>query len=201
MSVQGNVHAVSLQDADAAFHVKRLDAPGTYELSGHVDPASIKAELNIAEPAQGLLAGLAKVPDLGELSVQVNVEGPRNAEAMRLAVAAGPLRATGQGKVDLIGQSLDVDLTVAAPAMAPRPDVSWENVSLNAHVHGPFTSPDASGQVRIAGLRAGGAQFGNVNADVQGDRGCAFQGRSRTCSRLRRSNFAPTCVWTMPRDP
>src|SRR5437762_6839376 len=171
VSVQGNVHAASLQDADAALRIKRLDAPGSYELTGHVDTASIKAKLNIDEPSQGLLAGLAKLPDVGAISIQASVEGPRNAEAMRLTVAAGPLRAAGQGNVDLVGQSVDVDLTMTAPAMAPRQDVSWDNVSLQAHVHGPFTEPDASGQVRIAGFRAGGAQLGNVNADVQGNRG------------------------------
>ena len=145
VSLRGNVHATTLQDAEAALSVKRLDAPGSYELSGRIDPAYLKAELSVTEPSQGLLPGLAKIPDLGALSIQASVEGPRNAEAMRLAVAAGPLRAVGQGKLDLVGQSLDIDLTVNAPAMAPRQDVSWESVSLQAHVHGPFTGPDATG--------------------------------------------------------
>src|SRR5437762_25628 len=113
VTVQGHVHATSLQQAESTLTAKRLDAPGTYKFNGRIDPAYIKIEIDISEPSQGLLAGVAKLPDLGALSIQGSFEGPRNAEAMRLAVAAGALRASGVGKVDLVQQAMDLDLTAS----------------------------------------------------------------------------------------
>src|SRR5436309_3424093 len=171
VAIEGEAHVASLKNAETRLSVTRIDAPGTYKLSGRIDSSFLKAELIVDEPAQGLLSGLAKLPDLGALSVQLSIQGPRNAEAMRLALAAGPLRASGQGLVDLIGQTVDLDLTANAPAMAPRQDLRWQGISLQAHVHGPFTRPDATAQVRIDGLNAGGGQLRSLRADVQGNRG------------------------------
>lgn len=196
--LEGHVHAASLRDAEGALSVKRLDSPGSYTLSGHIDSANIQAVLDLSEPAGGLLAGWAKLPNLGALSMQASVEGPRNAEAMRLALAAGPLRATGQGKLDWVGQSLDVDLTLDAPAMAPREDVSWQSVSVQAHVHGPFTAPDATGQVRIAALKAGGAELRNLSADVRGNRGAV--GLHAVLERLRIPGPKPDLLQSAPID-
>lgn len=197
-TLEGHVHAASLQDADVALTVQRLDSPGRYALNAHIDPENLKADLDAAEPAGGLLAGLAKLPDLGALSIKASAEGPRNAEAMRLTVAAGPLRATGQGKVDLVRQSLDVDLAVDAPAMSPREDVSWQSVSVQAHVHGPFTGPDATGQVRIAALKAGGAELRNLSADVQGNRGAVSL--HAVLERLRIPGPKPDLLQSAPVD-
>lgn len=198
VALQGSVHAASLQQAEGALSVKRIDAPGSYELRGRIDPVYMKAELDVTEPAQGLLAGLAKLPDLGALSIQASAEGPRNAEAMRLAVAAGPLRAGGQGKLDLVGRSLDVDLTASAPAMTPRPDVSWDSVSLQAHIHGPFTGPDATGQVHVEGLKVGDAQLRSLSADLQGNRGAV--GLHAVVERLRIPGANPDLFQAAPLD-
>ena len=199
VSLGGNLHAAaSLQEAEGALTVKRLDAPGSYTFSGRVDPVYLKIELDLNEPARGLLAGLAKLPDLGALSIQASAEGPRNAEAMRLAMAAGPLRATGQGTVDLVAQVMDMDLTANAPAMAPREDVSWKHVSVQAHVHGPFKGPDATGQVRIDGLNAGAVQFRTFNADLQGNRGSV--GMHAVLDRLRIPGRKPDLFQAVPVD-
>jgi len=171
VAIEGNAHVVSRHDAETAVSVKRIDAPGTYKLSGRIDASSVKAELVVDEPAQGLLAGLANLPDLGALSVQLSIEGPRNAEAMRLALAAGPLRASGQGRVDLVSETVDLDVTASAPAMAPRQDLRWQQISLQTHVHGTFTRPDVKGQLRIDGLNAGGGHLRSLHADLQGNRG------------------------------
>jgi translocation and assembly module TamB len=169
--IHGNARAASLQQAQAALTVNRLDAPGSYRFSGRIDPAFVKVDLDLNEPPQGLLAGLAQLSDLGALSVQASIEGPRNAPAMRLAVTAGPLRASGMGGLDLIGRVINLDVTASAPAMAPRQDISWKQFSLQAHVHGPFRSPDARGQVRIDGLDAGAVQLRTFSADFHGARG------------------------------
>jgi translocation and assembly module TamB len=198
VSIQGSVRAASLQEAEAALTVSRLDAPGSYQFSGRIDPASLKIDLDLNEPPQGLLAGLANLPDLGALSVQATVDGPRNATAMRLAIAAGPLRASGLGTLDLAGQIINLDVTASAPAMTPRQDVSWKQVSLQAHVHGPFKSPDAKGQVRIDGLSAGAVQLHTFRADVEGNRG--WVGMHAVLDRLRIPGPKPDLLQSAPID-
>ena len=198
VSLKGNVRAASLQEADAALTVKRLDAPGNYQFGGHIDPASVKFDLDLDEPAQGLLAGLANLPDLGAVSVQASVDGPRNSPTLRLAVVAGLLRASGLGTLDLAGQIIDLDVTAAAPAMTPRPDVSWMRMSLQAHVHGPFTNPDATGWIRVDELKAGATQLHSFSADLQGNRGRV--GMHAVLDRLRIPGPNPDLFRSAPVD-
>ena len=127
--------------------------------------------LNISEPSHGLLAELAGLPDLGAVSIAATLVGPRNAEQLGFAMKAGALNGNGKGTIDLKGQSVDLDLAIAAPAMAPRPDLHWQSASLDLHVHGPFTGPDATGKLAIADLAASGARLGRIAADLQGNRG------------------------------
>ncbi|HTQ34661.1 MAG TPA: translocation/assembly module TamB domain-containing protein, partial [Stellaceae bacterium] len=132
---------------------------------------SIAAKVSVTEPAQGLAATAAGMPDLGPLTVSASLDGPRDAEALRFSMSAGPLHADGQGKINLSGQSLDLDLTGNAPAMNPRPDLGWQSVTLDAHVHGGFADPKVNGKLAIAALRAGGGSVGDITADVHGDKG------------------------------
>ena len=171
VSVQGDAHVASLNEAETTLVVTRLDGPGAYSLKAKIDASAIKAELALDEPAHGLVSGLANLPDLGALSARFSIDGPRNAEVARLDLTAGQLRASGQGRVDLVGRTVDVDLTADAPAMAPRPNVAWKSASLQAHVHGAFSGPDATGQLRIDDLKAGDVTTRSVRADVQGNRG------------------------------
>ena len=54
------------------------------------------------EPPHGMIAGVAKLPDLGAIAIKASLEGPREAVATRLAVSAGQLDASAQGTVDLV---------------------------------------------------------------------------------------------------
>ena len=171
VSVQGDAHVASVTDAEAMLNVTRIDGPGTYNLEGRIDSSVLKGKLSVDEPAHGLLSGLVGLPDLGALSIQLTIDGPRNAEATRFELAAGPLRASGKGLVDLVGRIVDINVTAGAPAMRPRPDVSWKSMSLQAQVHGPFTGPDATGQLTIDELKAGDGQLRSVRAALQGNRG------------------------------
>ena len=58
-----------------------------------------------------------------------------------------------------------------APAMAPRPGLSWQSVKLDAAVRGPFAKPEATGTLRIAALEAGGAALRSLAADLKGNAG------------------------------
>ena len=173
LALNGSAHLASLQDGDADVTIDRLDAPGSYEVHGKIDPAHIAAKLRLNEPPGGLIASIAKLPDLGTIAIQANVDGPRNAEATTLALTAGPLAANANGMLDLTGQAADLDITAKAPAMTPAPGISWQAIALDAHVHGPFTKPDATGTLNIANLQAAGAALTSLTAQLQGNQGAA----------------------------
>ncbi len=173
LALDGSAHVASLQDGDAELTVDRLDSAGSYAVRGRIDPAHVAATLQVSEPAQGLIASVAKLPDIGAIKLNAQMDGPRTAEVTALDLSAGPLRANAKGTVDLAGQSADLDVTANAPAMTPAPGVSWRSVALDTHVHGPFTRPDATGTLRVADLAAGGAQIATLAADVSGNAGAA----------------------------
>lgn len=93
------------------------------------------------------------------------------AERARLLLSAGDFSAHGRGTIDLGGREVDVDLTAAAPAMAPRPDLSWQSVQLDMHLKGELARPQANGHLAVAGLRAGGGGVDRLDADIAGDSG------------------------------
>ncbi|MBV9782356.1 MAG: hypothetical protein JO264_00915, partial [Acidisphaera sp.] len=171
VSIDGAAHLASLTDGDAALTVQRLDGAGSYRVSGRIDAAHIVATVTAQEPPHGLVSGLAGLPDLGALSLNATLDGPWSATGVKLALTAGQLHAAAQGTVDVTGRAADLDVTAGAPAMAPRPDVSWQSVSLDAHVHGPFTKPEAAATLRIDTLAAAGAAIARLAADVRGDAG------------------------------
>ncbi len=173
LALDGRAHLASLQDGDADVTIDRLDSAGSYEVHGKIDPTHLAARLTLNEPPHGLIASIAKLPDIGAIAVQASVDGPRSAEVTALDLTAGPARATAKGTVDLAGQAADLDVTVNAPAMTPAPGVSWQSIALDAHVHGPFTKPDATGQLQAAGLAAGGATVGKLTAELHGNQGAA----------------------------
>lgn len=172
VAVSGNLRLVTADTGNGVLAIDRLDKAGRYRLSGRIDDNSIAAQVTADEPAQGLLAGIAHLPGLpGPVAIAASLEGPRRAERARLAIKAGPLQAAGNGTIDLVDKTIDLDVSAASPAMAPRPDLSWRSVSLDAHMHGPMTRPDASGRLAIAALAADGARIAETEAALSGDAG------------------------------
>ena len=96
-----------------------------------------RATLHASEAARGLVAGIAGLPDIGAITVDGTVQGPRDALTTHVALAAGPLHATAGGTVDLVHEAADLMVSAQAPAMQPRPDVSWQSVSLDAQCTAP----------------------------------------------------------------
>ncbi len=184
LALDGKAHLASLQDGDVDVTIDRLDSPGSYAVRGRIDPASLDARLSVAEPAHGFVATVAKLPDVGAIDLQGSVAGPRTGERTAVQLAAGPLRANANGTIDIAGQAAELDVTANAPAMTPAPGVSWRSVALDAHVHGPFAKPDATGTLRLAGLEAGGAAIASLSADLQGNQGTASLHATATGVRI-----------------
>ncbi len=171
LSLDGSADVASLQAGSADLRLQRLDGGGTYAATARIGPAGIGLKLDMQEPEGGLVAHLASLPALGPITLKAGLDGPRTGAATTLALTAGPLRAEARGTLDLDGQAADLDVTGSAPAMSPRADVSWQAINLQARVRGPFTKPDAKGQLRIEGLQAAGAALRRLTADIEGNAG------------------------------
>lgn len=171
VSIKGDLHLKSLAHGDFALDVERLDGAGRYQISGTVASNAMTGRIDVSEPNHGPLAGLIGLPDLGPLSISASLNGPRRTEQMQLSLSAGPLAANARGTIDFVGKTLDVALTGTAPAMAPRPDLSWRSLRLDSHVQGSFASPVASGHFAIEALKAGDIGIGQFDANVDGHNG------------------------------
>ncbi len=172
LSVIGHVDLASLSRGTVGITIKRLDAAGTYGITASLTPRAIDATVRGDEPDKGLIADIAHLPNLnGPLHLAFSLAGPREAEALRLALAAGPLTAHVVGTIDLPGRKAALDLTANAPAMVPAPGLSWQSVAIDAHVAGPWTRPEAHGTVAIAALKAAGTAIGRLDATFRGNQG------------------------------
>ena len=171
LSLDGSGFLETLTSGNVRLLAKRLDSPGVYEVSGTVAADHIQASVKAQEPPKGLISTLAKLPDLGAIAIQASVDGPQDGLVTQAGMQAGQLSASASGTVDLAHEAADLVVNAQAPAMAPADGVSWRSVLINAKVKGAFTTPDATGTVRIKGLEAGGARIGTIDADVAGNAG------------------------------
>lgn len=150
---------------------ERLDATGSYEATGKMDATGLNAKVTAKEAPGGLIATAGGLPDIGAIDLTATVAGPQSALATKVTLAAGQLRAKAKGQVDMPARTLTLHVDANAPAMAPRPDVSWQSVSLKADVQGPFATPDVTAALRAEGLRAAGGGANAVALDVNGNKG------------------------------
>ncbi|WP_428486656.1 translocation/assembly module TamB domain-containing protein [Rhodopila sp.] len=169
--LDGSGELQTLTEGTVHLDVRRLDSPGRYDVDGAVTADHVQATVRADEPAKGLISSVASLPDLGAITVQASISGPRDGLVTQADLSAGPLKAAASGTVDLVHEAADLTLKAEAPAMAPAPGVSWNGVQVNAHVNGPFGKPDATGMVDIQSLAAGGAKIGALNANVSGNAG------------------------------
>ncbi len=173
LSVDGSARLTSLQAGEASVTLIRLDEPGTYRVYARIDAASLRAQVQAHEDARGLAGQVAGLPDLGAVDAMASLEGKWQAAALKLAVAAGPLRADASGTLDLDGMAGSLDVTARAPSMRPRPDLSWQLVALDAHVRGRLAAPEATASLQVDGLDAAGAGLRRLSVQASGHAGAA----------------------------
>ena len=173
-------------DADAgALHVRMADE------AVHIGPSAARESYLVGERiiAAAKESGAEAIhPGYGFLS--------ENADFAQAVLDAGPLHAEARGTLDLVGSAADLDVTANAPAMAPRPDLSWHAVLLRARVRGPFTRPEASGTLTVEGLAAAGATLPRLAAEIEGDAGRV--GLRATAEGLRLPGPAPELFAASP---
>ncbi len=173
LSVDGSARLASLQSGEAAVTLLRLDGPGSYRVYGRIDGTALRAQMRASEAARGLAGQLAGLPDLGAIDAIASLDGKWNAAGLKLAVSAGSLRAEASGTLDLTGMAGDVDMTAHAPSMRPRPDLSWQGVALEAHLHGSLAAPEAIASLQLDGLEAAGAGLRRLEMRATGHAGAA----------------------------
>jgi translocation and assembly module TamB len=171
VALDGSGELLSPTDLSGSVNVRPLDGVGGYAVTAQADAARLKLTLKASEPAHGLIAGLAGLPDLGPIAIDANLDGPRDAVATRVTLTAGPLHAMVGGTIDLKDNAADLTVSAGAPAMQPRPDVGWQSVAIDAHVRGPFSRPDATGHLRIEALTGAGVRIDALTADIAGNTG------------------------------
>ena len=87
--------------------------------------------------------------------------------SINLTLSAGDLSARAEGSVDLRKGSADLDYSLEAPAVSPRPDLSWQSIALKGRWHGTFTDPTADGHLQVDKLQLpGGAHVAALRADL-----------------------------------
>jgi translocation and assembly module TamB len=165
--VNGNAHWRSLRDALASITAQRTGGIGNYDVQLRFNDDRMDATLKLQEPANGPLENLLQVPGLGDLSVLAKLSGPRTAEQLELTLDAGALRGRANGTLNLAAASADLDYSLTASAMTPRPGLTWQSIDLQGRWHGPASAPAADGHLLIKQLQIpGGTQLEDLNANL-----------------------------------
>jgi translocation and assembly module TamB len=171
VEMRGAVRYESLESWSADLVANRLDAPGLYSARASLEDGLLTGTAAIEEPAAGLAAGLLGLNDVGAIEIQVMGSGPREANAIELTFAAGPLRASGRGLIDLIARTAQLDFSAQAPEMALRPDLAWQSLSADGQLRGSFDAPDVNATLDVRDLRAQDVNVERVTANLTGRTG------------------------------
>ncbi|MFZ4699263.1 MAG: translocation/assembly module TamB domain-containing protein [Candidatus Methylumidiphilus sp.] len=171
LAIDGKADLASLQQGEVVLSLKRLDGDGAYALQGSFKDGKVRAHLTVQEPAHGLISSYANFQGMDALSAEADMDGPLSALQTRLSLALGPLQTSLQGLLDLEHNAADVTVSIKAPAMQLRPDLSWRAITVEAKMQGPFTRPNADGTLRIDSLNAAGAAVRSIAMAVQGNAG------------------------------
>ncbi len=174
LTASGSAHLRSVRDMQFDASARRIDGDGQYELHLHFDSQRMDAALKLHEPADGPLENILSLPGLGALDATLNLNGPRAAEHLELALQAGELKGQAQGSFDLNQLSADLAFAFESAAMSPRPDLGWERGVLRGRWLGSVRSLNAQGHLEVAGLRLPGQlQATALTADLAADHGKA----------------------------
>lgn len=144
---------------------------GRYHSEGTIDAQQFTATLTVREPAHGFLAGLVGLPNAGATAVDARVWGPRAAENLDATVHTGTAVVRAVGGFDLNARSANLDVSGSSGAMAPRRDLSWDAFTLEGHLRGSFSRPEATGHLSISNFRLSGAGARTITGDLTGSGG------------------------------
>jgi translocation and assembly module TamB len=170
LRVQGGVSITSWKKASGQLTAQRLDeVPATYRALLHIDSVQVRGQLDLEEDADGPLTHLIQLPTLGALALHLTLDGPRQAVQAQLTLHGGALQGSVAGSVNLDTRAAVLQVMLDAPAMSPRPDLSWRSLSLHGSWSGTLAAPNTTARLQLAGLVAGPLQLATLTADMHGE--------------------------------
>ncbi|HEY1876630.1 MAG TPA: hypothetical protein VGG66_04135, partial [Rhizomicrobium sp.] len=171
LSAVGSLHYVSVHQLRADLLVIRIGSTDRYRIAGEIASDVARGTVAVSEGADGILGKLAGLPGLGPVNLSARATGDTAANALIFQLSAGPLHANGHGTVALTPRRADLDIDLAAPAMKPRPDIAWQAISGEAHVHGSFDAPLVSMHLIIVNGIFQGLAARTLTLDLRGNAG------------------------------
>jgi translocation and assembly module TamB len=172
LQITGSGSWFSLQHLSLQLLAHRLDeVPSVYRASAQFDEHGLQAQLDLEENANGPLAHLAQVPDIGALSIHLQLAGPPHAVATTLAARAGGLSASARGTIDMIRRAASMQVALDAGAMTPRAGLTWQSLHLTGQWDGPITAPVTTAQLSAVGLQLPSLHLKAVAAQLRGQSG------------------------------
>lgn len=129
------VGAAAALSANASFEVgdnarfsldaQRLDAPGTYMASGAFAPAdkALRLDARVSEPAGGLIARVANLPELPPVDIKLDGDGTLDAFEAKFAASAGDAaKLDGDARLtrEAAGRRLTFNLASAFAKLLPK---------------------------------------------------------------------------------
>lgn len=161
----------SLPRTDIALELRRLDAPGHISLTSATPRGAINLHLTAQDGADGFITHVGKLPQFDPADLHLDLNGPLRDVALDFGAQAGPVTAAIGGRLDLLGKGVNLAIRAHAPAMTPMPGVGWNNLALDARLHGPMSAPLGQGALDVDALSASGAGVEHLRADFDGQEG------------------------------
>jgi translocation and assembly module TamB len=171
LSANGKLYYASRHNVTAELSIQRHDAPGRYEIHGGIVDDIARGTVDVSEGGEGLVGGLAGLPDLGAVTMEVRAGAKGTTNAVHFSLTAGLLDISGGGALDLRMNEAAIDFAVVAPQMKPSATLAWDSISARGHIHGSFASPDIDARARIAGLSVGGTRLAAAAINAHGSGG------------------------------
>ena len=169
LQITGSGSWFSLKHLSLQLLAHRLDeVPSVYRASAKLDDDGLQAQLDLEENANGPLAHLAQLPEIGALSIHLQLAGRPHAVATTLAARAGGLTASARGTVDMVTGAASMQVALDASAMTPRAGLSWQSLHLTGQWDGPITAPVTTAQLNAVGLELPSLQLKAVTAQLRG---------------------------------
>jgi translocation and assembly module TamB len=167
LNLHASAHLRTITDMQLAFAATRINGEGTYALQLAFDRTRMDGAFRLREPGHGPLAGLAGIPAIGDIAVSGDLAGPRQAERINVHADLGDLHAHATGVVDLVHASAGLEYAADASAMAPRPDLSWQQLHVRGTWQGSLATAVAAGQLQALALQLpGNVRIAALNASL-----------------------------------
>lgn len=155
--------------ASVAIQRQDQDDAGRYSALIAIDPAHWRIDLDVSEPAEGLLTTWSGLTGVDPWTFRGTLNGPPNAAQTNLRLEAGRLQADAHGVIDQHRQTIDLHVEALAPELQWHSGYSWHSANLTGWVRGPYDRPQARGTLRIDRLRAPDAGSEQLTAEITSD--------------------------------